>query len=97
MAQVVYSARSLVALEDLVRLLRDTNAAAAPSAVTAIQAAANHLASSPLAGRRVAGELRELVISYGETGSVALYRFLVARDEVRILAIRRQRALGILP
>ena len=44
-------------------------------------------------GRRVAGELRELVISFGKSGYVALYRFLPARELVRILAIRRQREL----
>ena len=43
------------------------------------------------------GELRELVISYGRTGYVALYRFFIARDEVRALAIRNQRQLGFVP
>ena len=46
-------------------------------------------------GRRVAGELRELVISFGKTGYVALYRFLPAPEQVRILAIRHQRELDI--
>lgn len=40
------------------------------------------------------GDLRELVISYGRTGYVALYRFLPLRDEVRVLAIRHQREIG---
>jgi plasmid stabilization system protein ParE len=44
-------------------------------------------------GRVVAGELRELVISYDKRGYVALYRFLPAQDQIRILAIRRQREL----
>ena len=47
-------------------------------------------------GRRVAGELRELVISFGKTGYVALYRFLPAPEQVRILAIRHQRELDYL-
>ncbi|MBI5751801.1 MAG: hypothetical protein HZA59_06610 [Hydrogenophilales bacterium] len=47
----------------------------------------------PLIGRRVEGELRELAISFGKTGYVALYRFLPSREQVRILAIRRQREL----
>jgi plasmid stabilization system protein ParE len=46
-----------------------------------------------LIGRSVARPLRELVISFGKTGYVALYRFLPARDEVRILGIRHQREL----
>lgn len=51
------------------------------------------LSNHPLIGRTVAGELRELVISYGKTGYVALYRFLPAQDQVRIVAIRHQREL----
>lgn len=84
MAQVVYSARVLEHIERA-------------QAVAAIQSAVNTLAAHPLIGRRVEGELRELVISYGQTGYVALYRHVIARDEVRILAIRHQRELGFLP
>jgi plasmid stabilization system protein ParE len=47
----------------------------------------------PLIGRPVAEPLRELVVSFGKTGYVALYRFLPARGEVRILGIRHQREL----
>jgi plasmid stabilization system protein ParE len=50
-----------------------------------------------LVGRRLESELRELIISYGRSGYVALYRFVIARDEVRILAIRHQRELGFQP
>lgn len=86
MATVVFSARSL---EHIERALLE--------AVTAIQSAAEHLAAHPLLGRRVHGEIRELIISYGKTGYVALYRFLVPRDEVRILALRHQKELGFVP
>jgi len=55
------------------------------------------LAAHPLIGKRVEGELRELVISYGQSGYIALYRFLASKDEVRILAIRPQRELGFQP
>jgi plasmid stabilization system protein ParE len=96
-ASVVYSARSLVHIERAFQFLRDKNPLAALNAVTAIQSAVDNLAAHPLVGRRVEGELRELVISYGQTGYVALYRFVVSRDEVRILAIRHQRELGFLP
>ena len=63
----------------------------------AIQSAVDHLAAHPLVGRRVEGELRELIISYGQTGYVAFYRFVVSKKEIRILAIRHQRELGFLP
>jgi plasmid stabilization system protein ParE len=86
---VVYSARALEQLERAFQFLRDQHPDAAPAAVTAIQSAIDNLAAHPLVGRRIAGEVRELVISYGRTGYVALYRFVVARQEVRILAIRQ--------
>jgi plasmid stabilization system protein ParE len=97
MASVVYSARSLAHLERALQFLRDDNPQAALDAVAAIQTAVDALAAHPLLGRRVQGDIRELVISYGRTGFVALYRFVVGRDEVRILAIRRQRESGFVP
>lgn len=97
MAQVVYSARSLRHMERAFQFLRDQNPTAAADAVIAIQSAVDNLAAHPLIGRRIEGELRELVISYGPTGYIALYRFVIAQDEVRILAIRHQRELGFQP
>ena len=41
-------------------------------------------------GRIVVDELRELVVSYGKTGYIALYRFRPAQDQAHILAIRHQ-------
>jgi plasmid stabilization system protein ParE len=96
-AQVVYSAQSLDHIERVFQFLRDKNPEAAAQAAAAIRSAVNNLAEHPLVGRRIEGELRELIISYGQTGYIALYRFVVARDEVRILAIRHQRELGFLP
>ncbi len=97
MARVVYSARSLMHIERAFQSLRDENPTAAADAVTAIQSAVDNLATHPLIGRRIEGELRELVISYGQTGYIALYRFVITQDEARILAIRHQRELGFQP
>jgi plasmid stabilization system protein ParE len=97
MAEVVYSARVLQDIERAFGFLRDENPGAALDAVAAIQSAVDNLKAHPLIGRRVEGELRELVISYGRTGYVALYRFVIGRDEVRILALRHQRELDFLP
>jgi plasmid stabilization system protein ParE len=96
-ATVVYSKRALDHIERAFAFLRDKNPDAVQSAVTAIQSAVDNLASHPLVGRRLEGELRELIISYGQSGYVALYRFVIAKDEVRILAIRHQREIGYLP
>ena len=97
MAEVVYSAQAVEHIERALQFLRGKNPDAAMPAVMAIQSAVDTLAAHPLIGRRVEGELRELVISYGQTGYVALYRYLIGRDEVRILAIRHHRELGFLP
>jgi len=74
------------------RLRAEQDPAAAAQAAAAIREAVDILSRHPLIGRPVA-PLRELVISFGKTGYVALYRFLPARGEVRILGIRHQREL----
>jgi addiction module RelE/StbE family toxin len=96
-ATVVYSARALDHIERAFQFLRDKNPDAAQSAVAAIQSAVENLAAHPLVGHRLEGDLRELIISYGHSGYVALYRFVVSTDEVRILAIRHQREVGFQP
>jgi plasmid stabilization system protein ParE len=96
-ATVVYSKRALDHIERAFAFLPDKNSDAAHSAVTAIQSAVESLAAHPLVGRRLEGELRELIISYGHSGYVALYRFVISSDEVRILAIRHQREVGYFP
>ena len=94
MATVVYSRLALDHIERAFEFLRGKNPEAARNAVTAIQSAVDNLAAHPLVGGRIEGELRELIISYGHSGYVALYRFVVARDEVRLLALRHQREVG---
>ena len=97
MARVVYSRRSLDHIERAFEFLRLQNPAAALSALRAIRSAVENLAAHPLTGQRLEGELRELIISYGQTGYLALYRFVVSRDEARLLALRHQREVGFLP
>lgn len=48
----------------------------------------------PLMGRPVEHGYRELVISRGSTGYVALYSFDVANDVAVVLGIRHQREAG---
>jgi len=96
-ATVVYSRHALDHIERAFQFLRDKNPDAAQNAVAAIRSAVDNLAAHPLVGRRLEGELRELIISYGHSGYVALYRFVIATDEVRILAIRHQREVGFQP
>lgn len=97
MATIVYSARSLTHLERAFEFLRKENPEAALAAARAIGSAVDSLGTHPLLGRRIHGDIRELVISYGATGYIALYRFVVPHDEIRILAIRHQREIGFVP
>lgn len=92
-AQVVYSDAAAGDIERLFEFLAAQDPYAASAAVVAIQNAVNLLAEHPLIGRSFDGLLRELVISFGRSGYVALYRHRPERDEVRILAIRHQREL----
>lgn len=93
MARVVYSPNAVANLERAFAYLADVAPDAARSATHAITTAVDILEHHPLVGRIVRGDLRELVISFGRTGYIALYRFLPGSDEVRLLAIRHQREL----
>jgi len=92
-ARVIYSANALANLERAFAALDELAPEAAIAAADAIRTAVDMLEFHPLIGRVVTGDLRELVISFGRTGYLALYRFVPARSEVRILAIRHQREL----
>ena len=94
MAQVVYSHESIEDLGWLVEFLMEAAPASVSSAVEAIFEAIGVLERHPLLGRRGEGETRELVVSRGTTGYVALYRFYPAADTVRVLRIRHQREAG---
>jgi plasmid stabilization system protein ParE len=92
-AQVVYSQNALANLKRAFDFLAEHDPHAAVAAAVAIRRAVEMLADHPLIGRRLEGQIRELVISYGKTGYVALYRFLPEQNLIRILAIRHQREL----
>ena len=66
----------------------------ASEVVDLIEEAISILARHPLIGRRAERGLRELVISGGRTGYVALYRYEPDEELVFILAIRHQREAG---
>lgn len=85
------------ALRDIERLAdflieQDKHAAAATARVLIDGLAI--LRQHPLIGREAEAGLRELVISRGRSGYVALYRYDVVADTALILAIRHQREGG---
>ena len=94
MARLIYSAGALDDLERVTDFLADTDPAAAAATVELIAEAVAILARHPLIGRPAEQGLRELVISRGRTGYVALYSFEEAQDCILILAFRHQREAG---
>lgn len=94
MAQVIYAAEALADLERLTEVLLEQAPQSAPAVLGQVTGAIGILADHPLIGRRVEGELRELVILRGASGYLALYRFDPVRDVVRLLRIRHQREVG---
>ena len=81
-------------LEELVDFLRAHQADYAVETIDLILNALNILEQHPHIGRLVQNQLRELIISRGKTGYVALYEYDEAADVVLVLAIRHQREAG---
>ena len=94
MAQVSYAGQALADLERIVDFLRDEEPELAQRVVLRVSEAVSILREHPLIGRRVEADLRELVISSGRTGYVALYRYLEREEVVLVLALRHQRESG---
>jgi plasmid stabilization system protein ParE len=84
------------AFEDLDRLtdfLVDRAPELAAETVPLILGGLRTLKDHPLIGRPVEADLRELLISRGRTGYIALYRYNPANDVVLVLRVRHQREL----
>ncbi|MBR8653799.1 type II toxin-antitoxin system RelE/ParE family toxin [Achromobacter sp. Marseille-Q0513] len=96
MPQIIVSASALRGLKRCQEFLT----ARAPFAVKqASQTIASHLGLlkvSPYVGRPVRDlpALRELVISFGNSGYLALYYYDITEDAIYILAFRHQRELA---
>jgi plasmid stabilization system protein ParE len=94
LAKLVYSAKALADLERLTDFLAESDSQAAIDTVGLIEEAIAILRRHPFIGRPVESDLRELVISRGRTGYVALYSVEESENAVLILAIRHQREAG---
>ncbi|MCX7891468.1 MAG: type II toxin-antitoxin system RelE/ParE family toxin [Burkholderiales bacterium] len=92
-----YSERAFADLDRLFDFIAGHDPVAAGEAARAIADGIGVLARHPYIGRAVRGPLRELVISRGKTGYVALYRVQAREDRVEVLAIRHQREAGFAP
>lgn len=94
MTELVYSEQALVDLERLSDFLLEIDPQAAQDTAVLIFEALEILVKHPEIGRKVHFGQRELVISRGRTGYLALYRFLPHIDRILVLALRHQRESG---
>lgn len=96
MARIIYSLRALTSLERLTDFLQEENPVEAARTIVLITEAVQILENHPLIGRPVKQGLRELVISRGKSGYVALYSYEHLQDTALLLAVRHQREAGYL-
>ncbi len=94
MAVISYAPRASSDLQRIVDFLAESELPAAGQTAELIVSAVEALQHHPLLGRRVESGFRELVISRGRSGYLALYRYDEARDRVLVLTIRHQREAG---
>ncbi|MGH8728903.1 MAG: type II toxin-antitoxin system RelE/ParE family toxin [Burkholderiales bacterium] len=94
MAQVIYSQQAFADFERIFEFYATSDPEGAARIISSIREAIEILERHPLVGRSVDEELRELIISRGKTGFVALYSFLEDEDAVLVLALRHQREAG---
>jgi len=88
-----FAPRAFDDLDRLTDFLLEGAPEVAAETVPLIVGALRTLQDHPLVGRPVEAGLRELLISRGRTGYVALYRYNPATDVVLVLRIRHQREL----
>jgi plasmid stabilization system protein ParE len=93
-AVVEFSARALADIDRLAEFLLEEHPREAARTAALIVDAIDVLREHPLIGRPAEHDLRELVISRGHTGYLALYAWDEAADQVLVLAIRHQREAG---
>ncbi len=93
---IVFAEEALGDLEQIFDFNSARDPAAAVAHIEAVRSAVLILEAHPMIGRPTGtgSALRELIISHGESGYVALYEHAPAEDLVRVVAIRHQREAG---
>ncbi len=94
MNELVFARQALADLQRLTDFLLESDPHEAQKTAAVIFDALQVLEHSPDIGRKVRSGMRELVISRGRTGYLALYRFFPIQQKVLVLALRHQREAG---
>lgn len=91
MTRLVLAPRAVLDMERLAEFLLESEPDSAEQTGAVLIGGLGILKQHPLVGRVVELGYRELLISRGRTGYVALYTYDVVKDVALILAIRHQR------
>ena len=93
---IVFDSGALDDLERIFEFNAQSDPAMALDHVEVVRSAVAILDAHPEMGRPVGrgSTLRELVISHGKTGYIALYEYSPIEKLVRVVAIRHQREVG---
>ena len=94
MARISYASRALSDLERNSDFLMPEGVDAQLATLDLIEEAIAILVRHPLIGRLAEHGLRELVISHGKTGYIALYSYEAEEHAILVLAVRHQRETG---
>ena len=94
MAEVIYTRHAFTDLGRLADFLVKDAPKSAVAALDVIRDGIEILERHPLVGRPCEAGLRELLISYGNNGYVALYSHEQGPDVVLVLALRHHREAG---
>ena len=96
MPRLIITEGAITGLEHCRRFLEEKNPLASQRASQSIRRQLALLETTPNIGRPLdsSPELRELVIGFGDSGYVALYRFEAKVDAVLVLAFRHQKEAG---
>ena len=96
MARLVFAPQAAQDLKRLTEFLIGTDPHTANETVSVLVDGLQILKQHPLVGRTIEQGYRELVISRGRTGYVALYTYDATHNVTLILAIRHQRESGFI-
>ena len=97
MPRLIWSPSALLDVRRLYRFLAEKNIDAAQRAVKAIRESIRIIALQPHIGRPaddMEPEFREWMIEFGDSGYVALYRYVAELDTLFVLAIGGQKEAG---
>lgn len=94
MPSLRYSDQAIADLERIADFLATEDVGRGREAAALVREGLEILERHPLVGRIAVGRVRELIISHGRSGYIALYSYDAKRRQIFVKAIRHQREAG---